>query len=297
MNIEEAILFLEKFDKGKSTLNDRDKILDYSINLLKISYDIFDYLITLKFGNLSETLESLSFEEAIIKANIIRIKHFIHSIIILSENKSINVETFQVLKRIHFESCVNLLYITKEKELIKTRISSYTKKSLKDLKEMLDKELRPNELDENETLKNPKIANRIEKSISEVLNRVGISENEITNNSSWGSFKSRYSDIITNKNFYNLLYSTGSSSIHGNFDLVFKYYTKGDIKSGFSLVSYPQKNDFRLISSINLDNVILITHLIKIFFSNDEIKKLKDLVVNLNEINTELVIKDEELLS
>jgi hypothetical protein len=296
MDIQKAILFLEGFNERKSALNNREEILDYSINLLKISYDIFDYLITLKFGNLSETLESLSFEEAIIKANIIRINHFIHSVIILSENNSINVETIQVLNRVHFESCVNLLYITKEKELIKTRISSYTKRSLKDLKEMLDKELRPNELDKNEDLKNPKIANRIENSISEVLNRIGVSEKEITNNSSWGSFKSRYSDIISSKNFYNLLYSTGSSSIHGNFDLVFKYYTNGNYKTGFSLLTNPKRNDFRLISGYNFNNLILITHLVKMFFLDDEQIKLKDLIIILNQINTELVILDEELL-
>lgn len=297
MDLEKATLFLENFEKRKATLINRDDILNYSINLLKLSHDIFDYLTTLKFNNLSETLENLSLEEAIIKANIIRIKHFIHSIIILAENESTNIETLQVLQRIHFESCVNVLYITKEKELIKDRISSYTKKSLKDLKEMLNKELRPAELDENETLKNPQIATRIEKSISEVLNRVGISEDEITNNSSWGSFKSRYLDIITYKNFYNMQYSSGSSSVHGNFDIVFKYYTEGDINSGFSLNNYPKRNDFRVISGIIGYNVILIVHLITAFLSKDDTEKLKALINNLNKINGELMTKDEELLS
>lgn len=296
MDIEKAIDYLENFEKIKLTLTDRDKILDYSINQLKISYDVFGFLNTLEFNNLSRKKESLSIEEAIIKANIIRITHFIHSIVILSENKSTNIETLQVLQRIHFESCINLIFITKENISLKKRISSYINKSLKDLKEMLNKELRPNELDEDSNYKNPIIANRIEGSINEVLNRIGIKENEITNNSSWGSFKSRYTDVITDKNFYNLSYSSASSSVHGNFDLVFKYYTKGSIESGFSLNNYPKKIDFRVISAINSYSFILMVHLVKTFLSKEDTDKIKVLINKLIEVNKELISRDEELL-
>jgi hypothetical protein len=297
MEIEKAIVFLENFEERKKLFKNRDEILEYSINILKISHDFFDYLITLSFNGLSKNTESLSIEEAIIKANIIRINHFIHSIVILSENKSTNIETLQVLQRIHFESCINLLFITKEDISLKKRISNYINKSLKDLKEMLNKELRPNELDQDEVNKNPFIANRIEKSITEVLDRIGIKEDEITNNSSWGSFKSRYSDVITDKNFYNLSYSSSSSSIHGNFDLVFKYYTTGNIKSGFLLNDLSKKNDFRVIGVINSYSLMLIVHLVKTFLSKEETDKIRVLINTLTKINGELIKKDEELLS
>lgn len=296
MDIEIAIEYLKNFEKIKLTLTNRDKVLDYSINQLKISYDVFGFLNTLKFKKLSEKTENLSIEEAIIKANIVRITHFIHSIVILSENETTNIETLQVLQRIHFESCINLIYITKENISLKKRISSYINKSLKDLKEMLNKELRPNELDEDSNYKNPIIANRIEGSINEVLNRIGIKENEITNNSSWGSFKSRYTDLITDKNFYNLSYSSASSSVHGNFDLVFKYYTKGSIESGFSLNNYPKKIDFRVISAINSYSFILMVHLVKTFLSKEDTDKIKVLINKLIEVNKELISRDEELL-
>lgn len=159
MDIENANKFLENFEKIKLELTDRDKILYYSINLLKITHDIYEYLINSRFNFLSESPEKLSLEEAIIKANLIRIKHYIHSIIILSENFS-NIETLQVLQRVHYESCINLIYITKEKGVVKDRVSSYMKKSLKDLKEILNKELRPNESIDKEG--QPNIANRIE---------------------------------------------------------------------------------------------------------------------------------------
>jgi hypothetical protein len=297
MEIEKAIVFLENFEERKKLFKNRDEILEYSINILKISHEFFDYLITLSFNGLSKNTESLSIEEAIIKANIIRINHFIHSIVILSENKSTNIETLQVLQRIHFESCINLLFITKEDISLKKRISNYINKSLKDLKEMLNKELRPNELDQDEVNKNPFIANRIEKSITEVLDRIGIKEDEITNNSSWGSFKSRYSDVITDKNFYNLSYSSSSSSIHGNFDLVFKYYTTGNIKSGFLLNDLSKKNDFRVIGVINSYSLMLIVHLVKTFLSKEETDKIRVLINTLTKINGELIKKDEELLS
>lgn len=296
MNIEKATEYLENFEKIKSTLTDRNKILHYSINQLKISFDIFGYLNTLKFNNLSNSQENLSIEEAVIKANIVRITHFIHSIVILSENKSTNIETLQVLQRIHFESCINILFITKEDKSLKQKVSNYINKSLKDLKLMLNKELRPNELDKSSTFKNPKIADRIEKSIDEVLNRVGIKENEITNNSSWGSFKSRYSDVITDKNFYNLSYSSASSSVHGNFDLVFKYYTKGTANKGLSLNVHPRQNDFRVISSINNYSFILMAHLVKTFLSKEDTDKIKTLINKLININDELISRDEELL-
>ncbi|MBC7847893.1 MAG: hypothetical protein H7Y10_15540 [Flavobacterium sp.] len=296
MDIEKAFDYLENFEKIKLTLTNRDKILDYSINQLKISYDVFGFLNTLKFNKLSEKKESLSIEEAIIKANIVRITHFIHSIVILSENKSTNIETLQVLQRIHFESCINLLYITKETTTLKIRISNYINKSLKDLREILNKELRPNELDKESGFKNPIIANRIEGSINEVLNRVGIKENEITNNSSWGSFKSRYTDVITDKNFYNLSYSSASSSVHGNFDLVFKYYTNGNTESGFSLNNYPKKNDFRVISAINSYSFILMVHLVKTYLSKEDTDKIKFLINKLIDINKELISQDEEFL-
>lgn len=189
-----------------------------------------------------------------------------------------------------------LIYITKNKELIKTRISSYVKRSLKDLKEILEKELRPNESDENDRFRNPKIAQRIENSIKKVLDRVGIQEEEITTNTSWGSFKSRYLDVINHKSFYNMLYSTGSSSIHGNFDLVFKYYTDGNIKSGFSLKDYSLKNDFRIISGIQNGNMILIVHLVELFFQSEEVKELKDLIITSGIVGGELAMMDEKLL-
>lgn len=64
MNIEKATEYLENFEKIKSTLTDRNKILHYSINQLKISYDIFGYLNTLKFNNLSNSPENLSIEDS-----------------------------------------------------------------------------------------------------------------------------------------------------------------------------------------------------------------------------------------
>lgn len=110
MDFNIAILFLKNFEERKIAFENRDDILNYGINLLKVSHDVFNYLIILKFNDLSVSQNKLSLEEAVIKAQIIRINHFVHSIVIMEECKSINAETFQIFQRIHFEACINLHY-------------------------------------------------------------------------------------------------------------------------------------------------------------------------------------------
>lgn len=57
-----------------------------------------------------------------------------------------------------------------------------------------------------------------------------------------------------------------------------------------------KKNDFRVISTINSYNIMLIIHLVKTFLSIEDTSKIKDLINKLSSVNLSLIEKDEELL-
>jgi hypothetical protein len=272
MDFKEVKKHLGHFDQRAKDFKTRKDILKYSFNLLKITHDFLTFLIDSEF-QIKKVGGKIGLNEAIIKGNLIRIRHLLHSIIMISENDTFNIETIQIIQRVYFEACTNILYLIKDEEELDLKISRYVKKSLREMKEGLNKELRPNEL--KAINKNPEIAKRIEGSINQILDRLGISEEDITKNNSWGSFRKRFDEVF-GPDFYNMIYSFGSSAVHGNFDTVFKYYIEGNNKDGYTLNKNYQTNDYRIIGGILFISLTMISNTIEQFLTLSDRKQSKN---------------------
>ena len=275
-------------DSEINNLDNEDKIVEASVELLKQTIHLLWIITGLRYCNDEGKSNTINKDEAVIGGNLVRqIKLTTSFLENICNGKS---EIAFIINRCIAETFINLKYLLTEGEERVKR--NYIKHSL-----ITEKDLW-NTIKENVSKRNGDILpieERMKKSIEKSFDSSDFDLDEVNNSSKWKSISSR-AEKVASMEFYDIFYGIASHSVHGNWqDILLNHLKRKDDMFLLNLTDVrprPQILDGPIILNLNVTEIFVKTEL-----SNN---KFKDILIEkcdlLSKHHEKLITRHESIM-
>ena len=275
-------------DSEINNLDNEDKIVEASVELLKQTIHLLWIITGLRYCNDEGKSNTINKDEAVIGGNLVRqIKLTTSFLENICNGKS---EIAFIINRCIAETFINLKYLLTEGEERVKR--NYIKHSL-----ITEKDLW-NTIKENVSKRNGDILpieERMKKSIEKSFDSSDFDLDEVNNSSKWKSISSR-AEKVASMEFYDIFYGIASHSVHGNWqDILLNHLKRKDDMFLLNLTYVrprPQILDGPIILNLNVTEIFVKTEL-----SNN---KFKDILIEkcdlLSKHHEKLITRHESIM-
>jgi len=275
-------------DSDINDLDNEDKLVEASVELLKQTIHLLWIITGLRYCNEEGNSNRISKDEAVVGGNLVRLIKLTTSFLEnICNGKS---EIAFIINRCIAETFINLKYMLIEGEERVKR--NYIKHSL-----ITEKDLW-NTIKENVSKRNGDtlpIEERMKRSIEKSFDSSDFDIDEVNSSSKWKSISSR-AEKVASTEFYDIFYGLASHSVHGNWqDILFNHLKRKEDQFLLNLTYIrprPQILDGAIILNLRITEIFTKTELVN--------SKLKDSIIDkcvlLSKYHEKLVTRHESTM-